>query len=150
VLAHAHLTSPRAAGIGGWRRAAHWLAIAAGWVLFFWGWHRVLVGHPDFEALRLLVLGAATVVPVVTVSWILHNRGIHRRKGPRRSVPTATLHYQVDFNGREVVADFRALAEAQQIHIAVDGGRKLYRATPGSDAVAPRRAAEAGEQRAVS
>lgn len=139
------MTSPR--GIGIWRRAAHGLAIVAGWALFFWGWHRVLAGHPDFESLRLLMLGAATVVPVVTVSWILHNRGIHRRKGPRRTVPVATLQYQVDFNGREVVADFRSLVDAQQVHIAIDGSRKLYRAAQAADPVAPRRVAEAREDR---
>lgn len=145
------MTSPRGAGIGGWRRAAHGLAIVAGWVLFFWGWQRVLVGHPDFEALRVLVLGAATVVPVVTVSWILHNRGIHRRKGPRRSVPAATLQYHVDFNGREVVADFSALSAAQEIHITVEGSRKLYHAgAPAGGPAASRRTAEAGEERAVS
>ena len=103
------------------------LAIVAGWSLFFWGWHRVLVRAPDFAELRLLMLGAATVVPVVTVSWILHNRGIHRRKGPRRHVAAATLEYRVDFNGREIVADFRALAQARRVHIVVDGARKHYR-----------------------
>lgn len=150
MLAPARISPPRGAAIGGWRRAAHWLAIVAGWGLFFWGWHRVLVGHPDFETLQLLVIGAATVVPVVTVSWILHNRGIHRRKGPRRSVPSATLQYESDFNGREVVADFGALAGAQEIHVTVEGGRKLYRATPPVGPAPLRRAAETGEERAVS
>ena len=78
------------------RRGAHALAIAVGWVLFFWGWQRVLGRSADFGELRLLMLGAAVVVPVVTVSWILHNRGIHRRKGPRRSVPAATLDYRAN------------------------------------------------------
>ncbi len=104
----------------------HGLAIVAGWLLFFWGWHRVLSGTPDFSELRLLMIGAAIVVPVVTLSWILHNRGIHRRKGPRRSVPAATLAYGVDFNGREIVADFRSLARAQRVRIFIDGSRKLY------------------------
>ncbi|MBI5720176.1 MAG: hypothetical protein HZC37_21080 [Burkholderiales bacterium] len=126
------MTSPRGVGLGGWRRTAHVLAIVAGWVLFFWGWHRVLASTPDFAALQLLMLGAATVVPVVTVSWILHNRGIHRRKGPRRHVPAATLEYRVDFNGREIVADFRALAQVRRVHIVVDGMRKHY----GDDAAA--------------
>lgn len=142
------MTSPR--GIGVWRRAAHWLAIGAGWVLFFWGWHRVLAGRPDFDALRLLMLGAATVVPVVTVSWILHNRGIHRRKGPRRAVPVATLQYRLDFNGREVVADFRALAEAQRVHIAIDGSRKLYHPAPVAGPMPPGRVCESSEDHVAS
>ncbi len=127
MLSPRRLASPRGAGLGGWRRLAHGLAIIAGWVLFFWGWHRVLAATPDFAELRLLMLGAAIVVPVVTVSWILHNRGIHRRKGPRRQVAGARLEYRVDFNGREIVADFRALAPARQVHIVVEGTRKLYR-----------------------
>lgn len=106
---------------------AHGLAIVAGWVLFFWGWQRVLATTPDFAELRWLMVGAAIVVPVVTISWILHNRGIHRRKGPRRHVATARLEYGVDFNGREIVADFRALAQARRVHIVVEGTRKEYR-----------------------
>jgi len=107
---------------------AHGLAIVAGWVLFFWGWQRVLAATADFSELRILMIGAAVVVPVVTVSWILHNQGIHRRKGPRRSVPAATLAYRVDFNGREIVADFRGLAEARRVDVVVDGAFKTYRA----------------------
>lgn len=122
------MTSPRDGGRSGWRRAVHLLAIVAGWFLFFWGWHRVLAGRPDFESLRLLIAGAAIVVPVVTISWILHNRGIHRRKGPRRSVPTAVLDYRVDFNGRQVLADFRALADVQRVRIDVEGSLKRYHA----------------------
>ncbi|MBL8344524.1 MAG: hypothetical protein JNN03_03715 [Rubrivivax sp.] len=95
-------------------------------MLFFWGWRRVLAATPDFAQLRLLMLGAAVVVPVVTISWILHNRGIHRRKGPRRHVATARLEYGVDFNGRRIVADFRALAQARHVQIVVEGARKEY------------------------
>jgi hypothetical protein len=112
------------------RRALHLLAIIAGWALFFWGWHRVLERGTDFSQLRLLMLGAAVVVPVITISWILHNRGIHRRKGPRRSVSAVTLEYRVDFNGREVVADLPGLAMAQRVDIVIDGGFKRYRITP--------------------
>ncbi|MBL8286357.1 MAG: hypothetical protein JNL85_00075 [Rubrivivax sp.] len=126
------LSAPRGAGPAlGWRRlAVHGLAVVAGWGLFFWGWQRVLAAVPDFSELRALILGAATVVPVVTVSWILHNRGIHRRKGPRRHVSAATLDYGADFHGLPVVADFAALAQARQVHICVVGGRKVYREAP--------------------
>jgi hypothetical protein len=82
---------------------------------------------------------------VVTVSWILHNQGIHRRKGPRKKVPAATLDYRVDFNGREVVADFPALAAEQCVDIAVAGGHKRYRARDGHD----RRVRRPGEDAAA-
>ena len=122
------LPAGRTAGprLGWGRRAAHALAIVAGWLLFFWGWHRVLARGADFGELRLLVLGAAIVVPVVTVSWILHNRGIHRRKGPRRQVAVATLDYRVDFHGRTIEGDFSALVGARRVDIVVDGLRKRY------------------------
>lgn len=116
-----------------WRIVSHGLMIVAGWVLFFWGWQRVLDRGADFSELRWLVFGAMVVVPVVTVSWILHNRGIHRRKGPRRRVPAAALDYRVDFHGREVVAEFRALASAQRIDIELDGALKRYRPGAGAD-----------------
>jgi hypothetical protein len=108
----------------------HTLAIVAGWGLFFWGWQRVLAGRPDFTELRWLMIGAAIVVPVVTVSWILHNRGIHRRKGPRRSVAEVPLDYRIDFNGREVQGDFAALLREQRVEIVVDGATKRYAAAP--------------------
>jgi hypothetical protein len=108
------------------RPGSHALVVAAGWLLFFWGWQRVLARGADFSELRLLVLGAMVVVPVVTVSWILHNRGIHRRKGPRRRVPAALLDYRVDFHGREVQADFAALAHVQRIEIELEGASKRY------------------------
>lgn len=108
------------------RRLAHVLAVFVGWGLFCWGWQRVLAGHPDFRELRLLMLGAAIVVPVVTVYWILHNQGIHRRKGPRRSVPAAELDYRTDFHGHEVEADFDALAQARCVDIVIEAGTKRY------------------------
>lgn len=143
MLAPRGLNPPRGAGPAlGWRRrTVHLLAVAAGWALFFWGWYRVLVAHPDFSALRVLVLGAVIVVPVVTVSWILHNRGIHRRKGPRRHVSAARLDYRVDFHGLEVVADFAALAPARRVHIVIDGTRKVYRESSGAADATPLAAA---------
>ncbi|MBL8343702.1 MAG: hypothetical protein JNL30_19710 [Rubrivivax sp.] len=76
------------------------------------------------------MIGAAVVVPVITVSWILHNRGIYRRKGPRRRAAGAVLDYRVDFHGREVVADFRALASAQRIELVIEGAFKRYLEAP--------------------
>jgi hypothetical protein len=109
------------------------MAIAAGWGLFLWGWQRVLARASDFAELRLLMIGAAIAVPAITVGWILHNRGIHRRKGPRRSVPVARLEYEVDFHGRQVLADWTALAHAQRVDIVIDGASKRYVMHAGAD-----------------
>lgn len=104
----------------------HAVGILAGWLLFLWGWQRVLASHPSFAELRSLLFGAVLVVPVLTLAWIAHNRGIHRRKGPRRAVTPATLRYETDFNGRSVHADWPALAAAQVIRVAIDGPHKRY------------------------
>jgi hypothetical protein len=111
----------------------HALGITLGWVLFVWGWQRVLAGHPHFDAVRELIVGAAIVVPVVTLSWIAHNVGIHRRKGARRAAaPRAPAPPAADFHGRGIRADWPALATAQRIEIVIVGEHKLVRprATP--------------------
>jgi hypothetical protein len=106
------------------------VGVLAGWWLFFWGWQRVFDRGADFSELRVLVFGALLLVPVLTLSWIAHNRGIYRRKGPRRAVQDARLHYERDFNGRTVQGDWAALAGAQRIEIVIEGERgevKRYR-----------------------
>lgn len=55
-----------------------------GW-LFFWSWQRVTADRPELgESRGPLMLAAVLVVPILTLSWVAHNVGIHRRKGPRR------------------------------------------------------------------
>lgn len=103
------------------RRVVHAAGIAGGWWLFVLGWQRVLEPGADFSQLRWLVFGAALAVPLLTVSWIAHNRGIYRRKGPRRAVTPAELHYEYDFKGRRVEGDWAALAGAQCVEIALEG-----------------------------
>lgn len=108
------------------RRVLHALVIAAGWLLFAWSWHRVTADKPELGELRLLMLGALAVVPPLTLGWVAHNVGIHRRKGPRRSVPAVAMRYDTDFNGRRIDADWARLAQARRIDIVVDGGHKRF------------------------
>jgi hypothetical protein len=101
-----------------------------GWGLFAWGWQRALSSSTEAATLRALIIGVVLVVPVLTLSWIAHNRGIYRRKGPRREVQTARLHYESDFNGRLVLGDWAALANAQRVEIHIEGDNgelKRYR-----------------------
>lgn len=112
---------------GGLQRAAHLVGIVAGWVLFFWGWHTVLARPWDSDSLVLLILGSLVVLPLLTLLWILHNRRIHRIRGPRKTVPAAADDYAHDWNGREVQADWAALADARTIVVHVEGVRKIYR-----------------------
>lgn len=108
------------------RRLLHALVVLAGWVLFVWGWERVLAGRPDFAELLLLIGGALVLVPVLTLSWVLHNVGIYRRKGPRRSSARVALDYRHDFNGRHIDADWAMLAGARRVRIRNDGAHKRF------------------------
>jgi hypothetical protein len=111
----------------GWRRRLwHLLLITLGWGLFVWSWHRVTLNRPDIGELRVLMLAAVLVVPVLTVSWVAHNVGIYRRKGPRKAVPAVALNFDVDFNGRRIVADWPTLLQARRIDIVLDGERKRF------------------------
>ncbi len=112
---------------GPWRVAAHVALVALGWFGFAWLWSQVLVRPWDSADLRLLILGTLLIVPLLTLAWVGHNVALYRRLGPRRQVRAIAPHYALDFNGREVVADFEALQTAPRIVIDVDGGRKHYR-----------------------
>ena len=113
----------------GWpQRLLHLAALAVGWGLFFWAWHDVLGQHWETEFLTWLVTGSLVILPVLTTAWVLHNVGIHRRKGPRKGARKTDETYRHDWNGREVSADFAALARASVVVIDVEGKRKVYRA----------------------
>ena len=118
--------APAVPRLQAWRRLVHIALVALGWLLFAWSWHRVSVNGPEIAELRWLMLSAVLVVPVLTLSWVAHNVGIHRRKGPRRSVPVVEVRYEADFNGRSIEADWTALAQARRVDIVVDGSRKRF------------------------
>ena len=122
------MTSARrdAARLPAARRLLHLLLIAAGWALFIWGWLRVTAGRPELGELRVLMLSALLVVPVLTLGWVAHNVGIHRRKGPRRTVPAAPPRPAVDFNGRRLTADWASLVASRRIDIVLDGDAKRF------------------------
>lgn len=140
VFAPGDVHAPRLANAR--RRAAHAAVLVAGWALFGWSWHLVTANSPELGDLRLLIVGAALVVPVLTLSWIVHNVGIYRRKGPRRAVPTASTTYTHDYARRRIEADWTALRAARCIEITAEGDVKRYRAVvaaapPGQAAGAP-------------
>lgn len=115
----------------------HGALIVFGWWLFFWSWQRVTADRPELGELRLLMLAAVLVVPILTLSWVAHNVGIHRRKGPRRAVRTVPLAYELDFNGRHIVADWPCLASARRIDILVEGDAKRFVESPATPRVGP-------------
>lgn len=74
----------------------------------------------------VLLVVALMVVPVLTLSWVVHNVGIYRRKGPRRSLTPATALHLKDFNGRTINADWQSLAHCRRIDIVVDEDHKHF------------------------
>lgn len=108
------------------RRLLQLLLIAGGWWLFVWSWLRVTADGPEIGELRVLLLAAVLVVPLLTVTWVVHNVGIYRRKGPRRAVTPVATHYTRDFNGRHIDADWTALVRARRVDIVVAGAHKRF------------------------
>ncbi|GAA4407166.1 hypothetical protein [Quisquiliibacterium transsilvanicum] len=119
----------RASALRNWpQRLLHVAALLAGWAIFFWGWHTVLDRPWENRNLWWLIAGSLVVLPAFTLAWILHNKGIHRRKGARLGVPHVNESYAVDWNGREVRADWVALSRARLVVIDIADERKVYRA----------------------
>jgi len=113
----------------GWpQRLLHVVALAVGWGLFVWGWHDVLGQQWNTTALIWLIAGSLVLLPAMTIAWVLHNVGIHRRKGPRTGVRKVDESYRHDWNGREICADFAALTHSNVVVVDVEGKRKMYRA----------------------
>lgn len=80
------------------------IVAVAGWVIFGWLWWRALEYGPTPTHLRgtVIVLLIDLVIVVVTVMWIVWNKDIYRRKGPRTTVPAVEFAYAVDALGTPV------------------------------------------------
>ena len=109
-----------------WHVLLHTLAVAAGWLLFAFCWWLVLQQPRDGSALRNLIIGALVVMPTLTVAWVVHNVGIHRRKGPRLAGAPVPLVYDIDFNGRRIEADWAVLQQTRSVIIERLGEVKRY------------------------
>ncbi|MBK6863835.1 MAG: hypothetical protein IPG91_09750 [Ideonella sp.] len=102
------------------RTLVHLLVVAAGWIGFAWMW--LLVARQPWESDRLvwLIVGSFIVAPLLTAAWVMHNRAIHRRKGERRAVTPVRQRYRRDWRGREVKADWAAMAVSPLVTIIID------------------------------
>ena len=113
----------------GWpRRLLHAVLLIGGWALFFYWWYLVAVRDWNRTLIALIILVTLLVAPAVTLGWVAHNVNIFRRKGPRLGAPRVSFEYDRDWNGREVVADWKALGEESVVVVSVDEGRKHYAA----------------------
>lgn len=110
-----------------WQRILHPLLIVFGWCLFAWFWWKELVAQDvDPRSIMLLSVASAVALPAVTMLWILHNRSLYRRKGPRKTVREIDATYEQDWSGRPVHADWEALKQARVVAIRIDESGKHF------------------------
>lgn len=120
---------PRPALNGPLHLVTHVLLVLVGWLTFAAFWWQVLSKGPhDLSNILWLLAGTLVLLPVSTLYWVLHNRGIYARKGPRRQVQQAEAAYARDWAGRPVQAEFDQLRRAAHIEIDSASGAKRFRA----------------------
>lgn len=114
------------------------MVVAVGWGIFGWGWWTVSSDQPFHPAvLATLIVLSIVIVPLVTLYWVEHNRDIYARKGQRRGGRSAPEHYQQDWTGRLVHAQFDTLRHAQRVIINSTADDKYFLTT--TDSLTPKR-----------
>jgi len=125
------------------RRALHLTVAGVGWVVFAWWWWLVIRRTSGAEVaftMTFLALSLVVVV-VVTALWVVHNVGIFRRKGARRTVRERISDPLHDTLGRDLKMRVgrEALHESPVVRITLDGERKTYQAADAGFSWAPAR-----------
>ncbi len=111
-------------------RLLHAGGVIAGWIVFGWFWWKVLFVQPQpFSTtnLGLLIASAFLIMPLITLAWVVHNRGIYARKGPRLSTVSVLPAYTRDWTGSAVHADFTQLKTSARIVIERSPAGKHFR-----------------------
>ncbi len=106
------------------RDGLHALIVVCTWVLFFYWWYCVLPATllSDVAGALLAIVIVSLCTVVLTLGWVRYNRGIYRRKGPRRKIPDVSERFVVDALGRDLVHEgWEALRASRLISVSVDG-----------------------------
>lgn len=105
----------------------HIVLVVFGWCLFggFW-WFVLLQKSNSLTNIIWLLAGAIVLLPIITLYWVMHNRGIYARKGPRRQVQVVEMAYTQDWAGRPVHAQFDQLKQARLITIHSTADEKHF------------------------
>jgi hypothetical protein len=109
----------------------HITLVGFGWCLFagFW-WFVLLQKSHSLTNIIWLLSGALVLLPVITLYWVMHNRGIYARKGPRQQVQVVETVYAQDWAGRPVRAHFGQLRQARLITIHSTEDEKHFLSPP--------------------
>lgn len=111
--------------------AGHVLLVAFGWIIFGAFWWVVLPRDLEaFSSIARLIAVALLLLPAITLYWVMHNRDIYDRKGPRRHVQRVAAPYTHDWAGRTVRGDFETLRQAREITIIITADEKHFVAAP--------------------
>ncbi|HQU15451.1 MAG: hypothetical protein B7Z66_07350 [Chromatiales bacterium 21-64-14] len=110
-----------------WRRLWHVLLVMLGWVIYFGFWWKVLRGPTDVGPLFVVIPFIIVMVPAITLYWILHNLRLYRARDARRGSSIVADHYERDWHGRRVVADWDEVHRAREVVIRSEEGIKRYR-----------------------
>lgn len=105
----------------------HIILVMLGWCIFggFW-WLVLLQTSHSLSSIIWLFSAALVLLPAITLLWVLHNRGIYARKGPRRQVQVVETKYVQDWMGRTVRAQFDQLKHASVITIISSDAEKQF------------------------
>jgi len=106
-------------------------AAVIGWILYCFGWFRIISITPRREPLSfaLFFTAAAIMLFVTAHSWVAHNRRLaaHGRRGNMtRYTPPC---YTRDYLGRELVFA-PEIASAREVSLSILDGHKMYLITP--------------------
>jgi len=107
----------------------HIILVLLGWGLFSGLWWIVLQQTSNsLSSIIWLFSGALILLPIITLLWVLHNRGIYAHKGPRRHVQVVETRYEQDWMGRAIQANFDQLKQARSITILSNSEEKCFHA----------------------
>lgn len=105
----------------------HAILVIVGWCLFGGFWYAVLLQKShSLSNIVWLLASALILLPVITLYWVLHNRGIHSRKGPRQQVQVVEASYEQDWAGRPVHANFDQIKLAYLVTIESTAEQKRF------------------------
>lgn len=114
------------------RRLLQTIVALSGWGLFVYWWWLVFqrVSRKEIVFTAIFIAVSASIAIVVTALWSLHNKRLHRRKGPRTKIRPVREDYSRDTLLRTV--SFPGGADSVKrdpvVRVHVGEKEKVYRA----------------------
>ena len=114
------------------RRLLQTIVALFGWVLFVYWWWLVFqrVSRKEIVYTTIFIASTTSIAIVVTSLWSLHNKRLHRRRGPRTQVRPVREDYSRDILLRTVSFPDGAdkIKHEPIVRVLVGQNEKVYRA----------------------